>query len=69
MPLPDQDQRFQQIGATQEGTVEQRLSPDNHVIAAPSTGMAPVDHELVRPQPRLAGLLVDRLGGGDVKSR
>ena len=61
--LPEMDQAFQQVGTAQERAVGWFDPAHNHVVAAAGAGVASVDHELVRAQTALAGLLIDDFGG------
>jgi hypothetical protein len=65
VPLPHQDQGFQQIGAAQEWAVGHGRATDHHMVAPTSAGMPPVDHEFVGPQATGARFVIDRLGRGD----
>ena len=48
-----------QIGAAEERAVFRRRSPDDEMVAAAGAGVAPVEHEFVGAQARLARLFVD----------
>jgi hypothetical protein len=52
--LPMQHQRFEQVGAAQEGAVVGRCATHDDMIAAAGAGMAAIDHEFVGAQPRQA---------------
>ena len=56
--LPVGHQTAQQFGPTQERAIAGRRPAQGHMIAAAGAGMAAIQHELLRPQPRLAGILV-----------
>jgi hypothetical protein len=62
--LPVEDQRAQQIRTPQEGAVHRGGAAHDHVVAAAGARVAPVDHELVGAQARLACHLVHGFGGG-----
>ena len=59
MPLPVEDEAPEQVGAAEEGAVFRRRPADDDMVAAAGPGMTAVDHELVRPEARLARLFVD----------
>ena len=58
--LPIEDQARQQIGPAQERRVGGHGAAEHDVIAAAGAGVAPVGHELVGAEPRLARVLVER---------
>ena len=62
MPLPVGDQTAQQIGAPQEWAVFRAGAAQGDVVAAAGAGVAPVEHEFFRTQPRQPGLLVQYPG-------
>ena len=64
MPLPIEQQALQHVGPAQERRVRRARSADHHVRAAAGAGVAPVDHELVGPQPAGARIGIDP--GGDL---
>ena len=59
-PVPDH--ALQQIRTPQERTIGGVRAAQHDVIAAAGAGMAAVEHELFRAQPRLARLFVERRG-------
>ncbi len=62
---PVAEQALEQIGPAQDRRFGRRRSAQHEVIAAAGAGVAPVDHELLRPEARRARLLVDDLGAFD----
>ncbi|EKD60037.1 MAG: hypothetical protein ACD_54C00976G0002 [uncultured bacterium] len=65
MALPMKNQAGQQIGAAQERAVRRGDAADHNMIAAAGAGMLAVDHEFIGTKAQLAGLFIDRFGGGD----
>ena len=65
MVEPVADQAAQQVGPAQEGRVERRRRAEDEVVAAAGTGVAPVEHELLAAQARLAGRVVEMHGALD----
>ncbi|CAB4583968.1 unannotated protein [freshwater metagenome] len=62
MVVPVAEQRFEQVGPAQEGRVFRSLTADDDVIAAAGAGVAAIDHEFLRAEPREPRLLVKGLG-------
>lgn len=63
--LPEQNERFQEVGSAHEGAVIQSFGTGDDVIAAPRSGVAAVDQELVGAEPALPRLFIDRLRCSD----
>ena len=62
MILPIGKQRAQQIRPAQHRRIRRRFRANDDVIAAAGTGVAAVEHELLRAEPRLPRFLVEDLG-------
>ena len=60
--LPVREQAPQQIRPAQQRAVRGRRAADDDVVAAAGAGVAAIDHELLRAQPRLARFLVKHRG-------
>ena len=58
--LPIEDQARQQIGPAQKRRIGRRGAAEHDMVAAAGAGVAPVGHELVRAEPRLARVFVER---------
>ncbi len=56
------DEAAQQVGPPQERAVGGRGAAQHDVVAATRSGVAPVEHELLGPQPAVGRLLVKRAG-------
>src|SRR5271166_2281061 len=48
----------EEIGATQKRTVRGRRTAEREVIAAAGAGMAPIEHELLGPEPALMRIVI-----------
>ena len=59
MALPIEDQARQQIGPAQERRIGRHGAAEHDVVAAAGAGVAPVGHELVRAEPRLARVFIE----------
>ena len=65
MPLPVEDQAFEQVGPAQERAVGGGRASKHDVIAAAGADVATVDREFFAAQAAATRLLVDRLGDFD----
>jgi hypothetical protein len=54
MVVPVRDHAGEQIGPAQERRIARRRAAEHEVVAAAGAGVAPVEHELLGRQPRLA---------------
>ncbi len=59
MILPVGQQRAHQVGSPQHWRVARGFAAEDDVIAATGAGMAAIHHKLFRPEPRLAGFLIE----------
>ncbi len=59
MVVPVAEQAAQQVGPAQDGAVRRRRAAEDDVVAAAGAGVAAVEHEFFRAEPRLPGLLVE----------
>ena len=62
MVLPVGEQAAQQVGPAQQRAVGRRRAAEDDVVAAAGAGVAAVEHEFLRAQPRLARFLVEHGG-------
>ena len=60
MALPIEDEAAEQVGPAQERRICRLGAAEHDMIAAAGAGMAPVGHEFVDAEPRLARVLIDR---------